>query len=81
MRALKSPKWAKNEAKDRSVGKSAYVVALYMLQQQGKLVIKNKIEFSRKLGISRHTLDRYLAAIEEAKKLSEDLFRKIEESV
>jgi response regulator of citrate/malate metabolism len=79
MKQTKSPKWAKTEASNRSVGKSAFVVALYMLQQQGRLTIENKSEFAKKLGISRWSLDRYLAAIEEAKKLSEDISRKIEQ--
>ena len=58
--------------------KAARIIALYLLQQAGELNIENKSEFSRRLGISRHTLDRDLTTLETAQALAKEYKERIQ---
>ena len=60
----------------RSRGKAATVIALYTVKD--KLDPSNKGELSRRLGISRWTLDRYLATINELDQTIQELITKLE---
>lgn len=67
----KAPGWTKRESLQsaRTIDQTARALAIYLLSEAGTLDLSNKSETARRLGISRHTLDRDLSNVEEAKKL------------
>ena len=71
--------WTRHEREDykRPNEKAARIIALFLMQEAGA-GIENKSEFSRRLGISRHTLDRDLTTLEEARKLAQEYIKKIQ---
>lgn len=68
----KAPKWTKNESLQsaRTIDQTARALAIHLLNEAGTLDLSNKSETARKLGISRHTLDRDLSNVEEARTLA-----------
>lgn len=70
------PAWTDKQKAMRSRGKAATVIALYTVKD--KLDLSNKGELSRRLGISRWTLDRYLATINELDQTIQELITKLE---
>lgn len=60
----------------RSRGKAATVIALYTVKD--KLDFTRKGELAQRLGISRWTLDRYLATINELDQTIQELIKKLE---
>lgn len=73
----KAPKWTESEKKDRARGKVAHVIALWLLKD--KIDLSNKSETAKRLGISRWTLDRYLATLQEAEPLAQEILKKYQE--
>lgn len=59
-----APPWAKTQA-ERVETKAAHLAALYLLQRDGELPSVPKTQLADALGISRWTLDRYLASLPE----------------
>ena len=74
--------WTRHEREDykRPNEKAARIIALYLMQQAGELSIENKSEFARRIGVSRHTLDRDLTTLEAAKELAQEYIKKINQS-
>jgi hypothetical protein len=58
-----APEWATRQKAERAETKAAHLVALIQMRDQLNTVNKSKL--SRELGISRWTLDRYLASLPE----------------
>jgi hypothetical protein len=73
--------WTKHEREDykRPNEKAARIMALYLMQQSGNLNIERKGEFAKRIGVSRHTLDRDLTTLEAAKELAAEYIKKIQE--
>lgn len=70
------PAWTDKQKAMRSRGKAATVIALYTLKD--KLDFTHKGELAQRLGISRWTLDRYLATINELDQTIQELIKKLE---
>jgi len=59
------PKWTDARKHQRSEGRAARVVALYITQQRGEWPDAPKTRIAAALGITRWTLDRDLASVQE----------------
>lgn len=71
-------KWAKRAAQGHASGKAANIIALFILDVEGKLNLENKRELAAALGVNRSTLDRYFATLERAKVIALGIIRKME---
>jgi hypothetical protein len=73
------PNWTDARKHERSEGRAARVTALYLLDREGKLPDIPKTELARRLGISRWTLDRDLASVEEVESQMAEIMQAINE--
>lgn len=62
---MNSPAWAGRQEQDRAPLKAARLAALFLLRQEGRFPDLPKTEIAAALGISRWTLDRDLATLEQ----------------
>lgn len=71
--------WTKEEPLERSTNRTARALAIWSLQQKGLIDLSHgsKVSLAKKLGISRHTLDRTLEIIDQAKALAIDIEKNI----
>lgn len=70
----RAPRWAKQDA-ERVETKAAHVAALYILRRDGNMPRVPKTQLAEALGISRWTLDRYLASLPEVERIVGDVLR------
>lgn len=59
------PKWTAARSLERSEGRAARILAIYILQMAGEWPDAPNVQIAEALGISRWTLDRDLASVEE----------------
>jgi hypothetical protein len=59
------PNWTQNEQDRRNDGRPARLAALYILKQRHELPDIPNTQLAKRLGISRWTLDRDLASVDE----------------
>ena len=71
------PKWTDARQNQRSEGRAARVTALYLLSKDGKLPDIPKTQLAKRLGISRWTLDRDLASVDEVDGQIEEVLKLI----
>lgn len=73
------PAWTEATKNERAAGKVAHVIALWLLRD--KIDLTNKSATAKRLGISRWTLDRYLATLQEAEPMAEVLLKKYQDFI
>lgn len=74
---MNAPKWTENEAHERATAKAAHVIALHILNETGQMPSAPKTDLAQALGVSRWTLDRYLATLEDAQQLALQIVEKL----
>lgn len=62
---MNSPAWADRQEQERAPLKAARLAALFLLQQERRFPDLPKTEIAAALGISRWTLDRDLATLDQ----------------
>ena len=63
------PKWTKKRQDERNDGRPARLAALYILTKHKALPDIPKTQLAKRLGVSRWTLDRDLASVDEMDEL------------
>ncbi len=74
---MNAPKWTDKEANERATAKTAHVIALHLLSKSGQMPDIPKTDLAQALGVSRWTLDRYLATLEDAQALAIRIVEKL----
>jgi len=74
---MNAPKWTDNESSERATAKAAHVIALHILSTTGQIPSMPKTELASALGVSRWTLDRYLATLKDAQQLALHIVEKL----